>query len=154
MKRIMAIDPGASGGIAYTDYETQDSAVFCQAMPKTEGDVISALRYIVSANRIEEAYIEDVGKGVMPGRAIAMISLNINATVIRTALACFGVRVVMVRPQDWQATYSLGKRRDCASDTIWKNKLKAEAQRRYPNLEVTNMTADALLILDFAKECF
>jgi hypothetical protein len=149
VKRIMAIDPGASGGIAWVNADGITQAV---SMPKTEGDIIEFMRS--HSVNIEEAYIEDVGKGVMPGRAIAMISLNINATVIRTALACFGVRVVMVRPQDWQATYSLGKRRDCASDTIWKNKLKSEAQRRYPTLEVTNMTADALLILDFAKECF
>lgn len=145
----MAIDPGAKGGIAWINDE---GAVATIKTPPTEGGIIDFIRG--NTLGIECAYIEDVGKGVMPGRAIAMISLNINATVFRTALTCFGVRVVMVRPQDWQATYSLGKRRDCASDTVWKNKLKAEAQRRYPTLEVTNMTADALLILDFAKECF
>ena len=91
-----------------------------------------------------------LAKGIMPGRAAAMIVLNVNAAVIRTTLACFGVRVVQVRPQEWQKHFALGKRRDCASDTIWKNKLKAEAQRRFPNLTVTNATADALLLLDYS----
>jgi hypothetical protein len=31
--------------------------------------------------------------------------------------------------------------------TEWKTKLKNEAQRRYPGLDVTKKTADALLIL-------
>jgi len=118
-------------------------------MPATEGDIISELRAIIAGNCIKEAIMEDVGKGIMPGRAASMIVLNVNAAVIRTTLTCLGVRFIQVRPQVWQSTFGLGKRKDCATDTVWKNKLKAEAQRRFPNLEVTNETADALLILEY-----
>ena len=34
------------------------------------------------------------------------------------------------------------------SKTEWKNKLKSEAQRRYPDQTVTLATADGLLIMD------
>ena len=36
--------------------------------------------------------------------------------------------------------------------TAWKNKLKAEAQRRFPDLRVTLKTCDALLILEVARK--
>jgi len=37
------------------------------------------------------------------------------------------------------------------SPVQWKNKLKAEAQRLYPDIKVTLKTADALLILEATK---
>lgn len=148
MKKLLAIDPGASGGFAWLG----DEVVCCGAMPETEGDVIFTLRAIVAANHIQEAIIEDVGKGVIPGRAVAMISLNVNAAVIRTTLTCLGVRILMVKPATWQAIFGLGKRCDCASDSVWKNKLKSEAQRRFPNVDITLKTADALLIFEWGQK--
>lgn len=44
------------------------------------------------------------------------------------------------------------KRLKAQSKTAWKNKLKEEAQRRFPQLDITLKTADALLILDYARE--
>lgn len=146
MKHILSIDPGTGGGIAWTS----SLGVSCQGMPTTEGDVIEKLREFVALG-IRTAIMEDVGKGVMPGRAHAMIVLNVNAAVIRTALACWGVRLIQVRPQEWQKHFGLGKARDCASSVIWKNKLKAEAQRRFPSCDVTLKTADALLLLDYGR---
>lgn len=143
---MIAVDPGANGGIAWRD-AAGDS--HCMPMPSTEIDVILTLRSLVLEHRIRNAFVEDVGKGVIPGRALAMISLNVSAAVIRTTLSCCSVRVVQPKPREWQIFFGLGKRRDCASDSVWKNKLKAEAQRRFPNCEVTLKTADALLILEY-----
>ena len=56
---------------------------------------------------------------------------------------------VLVRPQTWQKDFGLGTASRCASKSEWKNKLKAEAQRRFPHLGVTLQTADALLILEW-----
>ena len=58
-------------------------------------------------------------------------------------------RLELVRPQVWQRAFSLGTASRCASKSVWKNKLKAEAQRRFPDLLVTHSTADALLILEW-----
>lgn len=148
MLSLLAIDPGAGGGIACIGAGMTAEAF---AMPKTEADVIDLLRSIVVQYQVRTAYLEDTGKGIMPGRAKAMITLNVNAAVIRTALTFMGVRIIQLTPQVWQKHFQLGKRRDCASDTIWKNKLKAEAQRRFPGLNVTLDTADALLLLDYAR---
>ena len=63
-----------------------------------------------------------------------------------------GVRIVRVRPHDWQKHLRLGTKKDCSGTTEWKNKLKSEAIRRFPTQKVTLATADALLILDYALE--
>ena len=68
MTPLLAIDPGAGGGIAWINADGETEAV---PMPQTEGDVIELLRS--RAIGTAEAYLEDVGKGIMPGRAKAMI---------------------------------------------------------------------------------
>ena len=73
-----------------------------------------------------------------------------NAGFLKGVIQTLGVRLVLVRPQDWQKGFGLGTASACASKRIWKNKLKAEAQRRFPHLKVTLKTADALLILEWA----
>jgi hypothetical protein len=40
----------------------------------------------------------------------------------------------------------------CSQPGEWKNKLKAEAQRRFPKQKVTLANADALLIYEWARE--
>ena len=49
------------------------------------------------------------------------------------------------------ASFGLGTAASCASKSEWKNKLKAEAQRRFPQLNVTLKTADALLIIEWVR---
>ena len=61
-----------------------------------------------------------------------------------------GYRIIMVRPQAWQKGLGLGNSKGM-SKTEWKNKLKAEAQRRFPKLSVTLSTSDALLILEYGR---
>lgn len=141
----LAIDPGAGGGIAWT---TAAGVAHAVAMPNTEADII---QFLERFRGFTMAVIEDVGSGIMPGRAVAMIKLNVNAAVIRTALYLYGVPTVKVRPQEWTKNLGLGTSKTCASATIWKNKLKAEAQRRFPSVpKITLATCDALLLLDYA----
>ena len=60
-----------------------------------------------------------------------------------------GIKLHSVRPQVWMKSLGLGTKGNM-SNTEWKNKLKAAAQRLYPAEDVTLGTADALLILEFA----
>lgn len=151
---ILAIDPGKSGGIAF-----QISAHNCpvaESMPETEADVVEALRTAAGTAYLEGvplvAYVEKVGGFVGKGQpGSAMFKFGFGAGVIEGALRALGIRTIYVRPQEWQKHFSLGTAAACASKTKWKGKLKAEAQRRYPDLKVTLATADALLILDYAK---
>lgn len=148
MKSIMAIDPGVNGGIAWLDrYE----AVQAIPMPSGEAAIVDELLRIIAGNKFHFCVIEDVGKGVMPGRAFSMISLRENAAVIRTALRCWNVPVKLVRPQVWQADLELGNRKQFGTDTKWKRHLKDEADRLFPYANVTLKTADALLLYEWGQ---
>jgi hypothetical protein len=60
------------------------------------------------------------------------------------------IRTELITPQKWQKKLGLGTSKGL-TPTQWKNKLKAEAQRLFPDIRVTLKTADALLILEATK---
>lgn len=148
---IIAIDPGKSGGIAsiWLNPVHKKDEIAVGAMPETVKDI---------ANKLDEhngggavAYLEHIQGFAGEGRpGLHMFGLGENFGILQGILTAWKIRVVLVRPQKWQKFYSLGTRSACKSDNEWKNKLKAEAQRRFPNLNVTLATADALLLLDYA----
>jgi crossover junction endodeoxyribonuclease RuvC len=152
MKVIFAIDPGAEGGVAVAS----NGAVACHPMPATEGDLLELIRDIKRAADVEGAeticVLERVsgfaGKA-QPGSA--MFKFGEHFGFIKGVTQALEIKLVLVLPQKWQKTFGLGTASACASKTQWKNKLKAEAQRRYPELNVTLKTADALLLLEYAK---
>ena len=149
MKTIVAIDPGLSGGLAVRWFGKTD----CWAMPETEGDLLERLREIKTVAGLEGddlvCVLEEVsgfaGKA-QPGSA--MFRFGAHFGFIKGVVQALGIRLVLVRPQAWQKGFGLGTASACRTKTIWKNKLKAEAQRRFPHLNVTLKTADALLILE------
>ena len=55
-----------------------------------------------------------------------------------------------VTPQTWMKYYEL-KKDKAESKIAWKNRLKAEAQRLFPNEKITLATADAFLIAEYAR---
>jgi len=151
VKTIIAIDPGASGGVAVW----VSGVAGCRPMPATGGDIVALLRGIMSASDrsgvetvcIMEAVSGFAGKA-QPGSA--MFKFGERFGFLEGVIQTLGMRLELVRPQVWQKAFGLGTASACASKTIWKNKLKAEAQRRFPHLKITLKTADALLILEYA----
>lgn len=145
---VVAVDPGASGGIAWAKVGEPASC----PMPATVADLIDMFRSLRVGCQHPEIWIEDVPKFVgkaIPSSTTAVLFRNFG--YIEGAATALGYRVILVKPHDWQKHFKLGTKRDCASTTEWKNKLKSEAIRRYPSQDVTLKTADALLILDFAR---
>lgn len=176
MNLRIAIDPGASGGIAWEN----DSGTRCMPMPETDGDVKNALYGIIfagpnaSPNERVICHIEKVGGfiagAVAPGSM--MFDFGFRAGFLQGVLSAYNVPVLIVTPQRWQKVLGLGTREhakrekgrvyskeelkllratDARYKTEWKNRLKSEAQRRFPALNVTLKTADALLILEAGK---
>jgi crossover junction endodeoxyribonuclease RuvC len=151
MRSVIAIDPGMSGGVAVRWFEKTD----CWPMPETQGDLLERLREIKTIAGLEGdelvCVLEEVsgfaGKA-QPGSA--MFRFGEHFGFIKGVVQAMGLRLVLVRPQVWQKGFGVGKASACASKTEWKNKLKAEAQRRFPHLNVTLKTADALLLLEYA----
>lgn len=156
MTTYIAIDPGVNGGIAWDGAELPS----CMNMPGSDTETAEEIRHLAGTHHCIlqtvrpglKCIIEDVPKFVgraLPGSTI--FPLAFNCGLIRGIAVSLEMPVILVRPQDWQKHFRLGTKGD-ASTTEWKNKLKAEAQRRYPHLKVTLKTADALLLLAYAKE--
>jgi hypothetical protein len=151
MRIIIAIDPGLSGGVAVR----RDGKTECWPMPETQGDLLALVREVKDGAAMEGdevvCVLEEVsgfaGKA-QPGSAMFRFGEHFGFT--KGVLQALELRLVMVRPQAWQKGFGLGTASACASKTEWKNKLKAEAQRRFPQLNVTLKTADALLLLEHA----
>ncbi len=192
---ILAIDPGAGGGIA-----VMTSHVQVYAMPETRGDVIELFdRLIAGKPENWRAYAEKISGFIPDGGAYQMFQFG--AKVERTAciIEVMRVRLIEVTPQRWQGELGLGNsnrmrvasaprfaapkgldratlatmkkehaakvsewKREHAAEiastksfnarakTDWKNKLKSDAQRRFPGIRVTLGNCDALLLLDYA----
>lgn len=137
-------------------------------MPKTRGDLIELFKSLLCP--VTTAYIEKVN-GYNPGGQGHQFQFGRNVEMPEAILETLGVRIVLVTPQQWQKALGLGHRtkpetplprkptpaqekayRSAAArcKTAWKNKLKSEAERRFPGIKVTLETADALLLLDYA----
>lgn len=69
------------------------------------------------------------------------------------ACAALCVPVELVTPQRWQKGMSVGVRAGLER-ADWKRKLKAQAERLFPGQRVTLATADALLILEWARRTY
>ncbi len=150
---LIAIDPGARGGVAVC----ASGATYCAGMAATEGDRLDWLRGVARLAVLEGApcvcVLEQVSGFVgksQPGAA--MFKFGEGYGFLKGVVQTLGMRLVLVRPQVWQKAFGLGTAAACASKTVWKNKLKAEAQRRFPGVAVTLATADALLILEWYRE--
>jgi hypothetical protein len=150
-KIIIAVDPGASGGLAV---RWASGVVGAYPMPGTEADVVEMLNSWNGEALAESttlcAYVEKVG-GYISGRPApgsAMFNFGRNVGVINGALLARGIRTVEVRPQEWQQTVGAGNSKTHGSK--WKTHLKGIAQQRFPGLTPSLKTADALLILEHA----
>jgi hypothetical protein len=144
-KRIIAIDPGGSGGIAWQE----EDYVISAKMPETEGDILFFFqRFKPTAYTV---FMEEVSGYIgRPQPGSAMFKFGRHTGFVIGVLMALGFRLEMVRPQKWQKNLGLGTSATCASKADWKRKLKAEAQRKFPGVGVTLYNADALLILDYA----
>ena len=144
---IVAIDPGVGGGIAWGENSPVCCAGCC-AMPESELDIFEVIRDLAPAT----AFVEDIPKFAgpkLPGSSVAPMFLNFG--ICRGILMALGIRTILVKPHDWQKHFKLGTRKATGSYAAWKRKLKGEAQRRFPECKPTLATADALLLLDYAK---
>lgn len=151
MKVIISVDPGASGGIVGT-VEGCDT-VLAYPMPKTEGGVLDCIRELAALSSGERvAIVEHVSGYAGAGQpGSAMYRFGFGTGFVTGVLMTLNFKIELVRPQKWTKFFSLGTHSACASRTEWKNKLKACAERLYPNIRVTLATADALLLLEYYR---
>jgi hypothetical protein len=163
-KRLLVIDPGASGGIAWEGNNLTD----CCNMPEGMTGFVDKIRELQADFFPDEfkAVMEDVGT-YMPGNSgPAAVTFARHCGNLEAALYCLGIETIEVPPKKWMATMLLTKFEPLSKTlpdkeratilaqrkAIRKNEIKEYVARRFPHCKVTLKTADALGMLLWAKE--
>lgn len=148
MQAIMAIDPGAAGGIAICDNTGQVSAV---KMPDGMTGQIDRIRELALYHGVDAAVMERVGS-YMPGNTgTGAVKFARHCGHLEAALYCLGVPVEQVTPKTWMKVCGpLPKGMDGAAKSARKRAIKDAVARRFACSSVTLATADALGILWWA----
>ena len=146
MSTIIAIDPGASGAVAWRNGLRYDHI---GAKPTvglaSQSELIFGLRDMTGHAVV---YIEQVGGYIgkpQPGSAMFKFGMSYGRWL--GILEALKIRTVLVRPQVWQKTIGL-----CSTlkGPDRKRALRDIAKRLYPTHNVTLANCDALLILEHA----
>lgn len=153
---IIAIDPGASGGIAVFANGMLKSAV---SMPSSTSEMNEFFTHLKSTYENIIVYIEKVqaySKGDDdPGKKFGINKMLKNYNQILTVIELSGLRYVEVYPISWQTTLKLkiknvDKLPHHKFKALRKNKYKEFAQICFPEVKVTMKTSDALCLVQFA----
>lgn len=145
MKKLITIDPGKNGGIAF-----RIAGVDAVPMPETVHDLVREIERILGSAAPGDdvsAVIERVHS--MPtDAASAAFTFGENFGMIQGVLAALKIPYSFVAPHVWQKKVG-ALPKDKAER---KRALKAFAQQRYPHVTVTLKTADALAMYAVESE--
>lgn len=143
---VLAVDPGASGGIATFD----GTHAWCMKMPDDEADVVLQLMDLVDVSDIHRLVIEDTH--AMPKSGVNISTRSAHAFGYNRGLATAALLATR-RPLEkvlaavWQRGLGITRGIDYADR---KRALCAIAKQRFPSCKVTLATCDALLIAEWA----
>jgi len=151
--RFLGVDPGQAGGLACLDQQ----GAFASPMPTTERDVWEWLSEISTVGTV--AVIEKVHS--MPKQGVASsFKFGKGYGSLLMALTAVKIPFELVTPQAWQKFLGIPKKSPKESKGQFKNRLRAEAQRLFPEMEIWEQPrskgkqlaiCDALLIAEYGR---
>lgn len=145
MRTLIGIDPGETGGIAWTD---SDGIVQAVKMPDGMTEQADFLRSLRMDWKICAAIMEKVGT-YMPGNSgPSAATFARHCGHLEAILYTLGIPCEQVAPQTWMK--HLGALPKEKKDR--KKAIKEWAARTFPHLSVTLNTADALAILHWGMK--
>ncbi len=145
MTPIIAIDPGASGGLAWTD---PDGSSHAEPMPEGMTAQADRLRELAATLPGLVAVLEMVG-GYMPGNAgPATATFARHCGHLEAILYVLGIPTTAVTPGVWQRALGAFPKEKPER----KRAIKELMARRFPAISVTLKTADALGILSWTTD--
>lgn len=146
--KFIGIDPGKSGCAAYIN---GSEVVYS---PKF-GDMTEQDTWLLFAEWEDTgacAVLEKVGPTPKMGRRAAF-TFGYGFAVLHMALLASGIRYIEVTPSVWQGYLKCRTKKQggvmAKSD---KNVTKRKAQQLFPDLKVTNVNADALLLATYCRK--
>ena len=145
MTPILAIDPGASGGLAW---RTPDGIVHAEPMPDGMTAQVDRLRALAAGLPGLTAVMEKVGTYVPGNHVGSACTFARHCGHLEAALYALGIPFTEVAPRVWMR--KLGTLPKDKAER--KRAIREEMQRRFPGLEVTLKTADALALLSLSPD--
>lgn len=157
VKWFGGVDPGVSGGLFLMETSINGNLLAChhQAMPDTALDIWAAINdFYANATFV---LLEKVASSPQMGVSSSFTFGN-NYGRIEGCLAASRVPHALVTPQVWQGALGVPKKPQDMKQHEHKRRLRAFAQRLYPNLDLwdellgyQDKVADALLITEHCR---
>lgn len=134
--KLLAIDPGAHGGLAWII----DGVISCAKMPEGMTAQVELLRDFVGFN----AVMEKVGWWMPGDHPNSATKFARHCGNLEAALYAFGIPTEQFIPNKWMSNLGVTWPSDKEER---KRAIKEMMQRKYPHLKVTLDTSDALGLL-------
>ena len=154
MSHILAIDPGASGGLAYGKYENPCFVNMPAALDTAEGliELLDLLVDVKTSFPDVRAVLELVGGYVGEAQpAASAFKFGASYASAKSMLIAAQIPYVLVAPSSWQRHLCLPKRgRTSRGKTQHKKDLQEAAQALFPGRKITLKTSDAALLFHLA----
>lgn len=139
----LAIDFGQKGGLVYN----KDGKLHLVDMPSSK----EKIRYTISSCGARRSFGEHVHS--MPGQGVVSVGTFMRDTgVIEGILCAYDIQFSEISPISWINWYGVGKSGDFKTKDQWKKHLLAHAREIFPDLQITQNCADALLIWNYATQ--
>lgn len=145
MDRVIGIDPGANGALAWMDVKTGKMVTHLYKDTPPKDAILDAICGVCTDDVI--AYIEEVGGYIgRPQPGSAMFKFGENFGFWQGVLTTLGIKTIRVRPQTWQkGILRLQGKKGPERKRILRN----EAIFRFPGQKVTLDNCDAMLICEY-----
>lgn len=143
-EKVIGIDPGKSGGIAIIEGRQLIGHVGLAKLTDRE------VWELLAENEPALCVLEKVNAGPkMASRAAFTFGHACGS--VRMAVIAAGLRLETVTPQKWQRALGIKSTQAEFGSAENKKRNKAMAQELFPGIQVTNATADALLIAEYGR---
>ena len=145
-KTYVGIDPGKSGAIA--SFSNNEMRVW--KCPDTADGMHSAFCQATWGILEDEIVVLMEKVWARPNNASrAAFSYGVNYGQWLGIVACYSIDMELILPAHWMKFYGMKKGMEYQERKKW---LKAKAQELYPDIKVTLINADAILIAHYLKE--
>ena len=153
-KLFMGIDPGMNGGIAFIKPEMEADYIKAIRCPKTAYEMARILEVGMATNGTSPKdvilFVEHVWSFPGDGR-VSAFRFGYNYGLWKGIAASCELEVYNVAPRRWQGSLDIPNDLHGRDRKRW---LKEHAESLYPNIKVTFNVSDAILIANYAKDCY
>lgn len=146
IKQYIGVDPGTKGGITVLNDngEVIDSI---RLKKPTDSDVNAFL-----SKYSEGSYCVLEKVGAYPGQGVSStFKFGESYGKAQGMLVAHSIPFELCTPQRWQKALSIKSKQKNETGTLWKNRLKGEAQRLFPNEKIVLENADSYLIAEYCR---